>query len=55
MSRNLPFYSFTSFSIVSPRPFINKPNSSRDFTIFTKSSITLFEISNVVILDLRFS
>ena len=34
MLRNPPFCSFASFSIVSLNPFNNKPESSRDSTIF---------------------
>ena len=34
-------------------PFINKPDSSRDMTIFTISSISLFEIISVVVPQLK--
>ena len=37
--RNPPFYSFTSFLIVLVTPFIDKPDSSSDLTIFIISFI----------------
>lgn len=40
--RNPPFYSFASFSIVWVTPFINKPESSKDLTIFIASCLSLF-------------
>ena len=43
------FCFFASFLIVSLTPFIYKPDSSRDLTIFMISFIYLFEIINVVI------
>ena len=46
--RNPSFCSFASFLIVSMTPFINKPESSRDLTIFMISSISLLEIIKVV-------
>ena len=49
--RNLPFCYFASFLIVSLMPFINKSNSLRDLTIFIISSISSFEIINVLISD----
>ena len=52
MLRNPPFCSFTSFAIVSLTTGINKPNSSRDITIYIISSISSFEI-NVVIPDTK--
>ena len=45
------FCFFASFLIVSLTPFIYKPDSSRDLTIFMISFIYLFEIINVVISD----
>ena len=48
MPANPTFYSFASFLIVSLTPFINKPESSRDLTIFIISSIFSFKIINVV-------
>ena len=49
MLRNPPFCSFASFLIVSLTPFINKPDSLRDLTIFMISSISLFEIIYVIV------
>ena len=49
--RNPTFFYFASFLIVSLKPFINNPDSSRDLTIFTISFIPWFEIINVVLLD----
>ena len=46
--RNPPFYYFSSFSIAYPTPFINKPDSSRDLTIFMISFISSLKIINVV-------
>ena len=48
MLRNSPFCAFPSFSIVLLMPFVNKPYSSRDLTIFMISSISSFKIINVV-------
>ena len=45
------FCSFASFSIVSLTPFINKPGSLRDLTIFKISFISSFEIISVVMPD----
>ena len=47
--RNLPFYSFASFLMVLLTPSNNDPEFSRDLTIFKKSSISLFDIINVVL------
>ena len=49
--RNPPFRSFASFLIVSLTPFINKPGSSKDLTIFTISFISSLKIINVVASD----
>ena len=46
MLRNSPFCAFPSFSIVLLMPFINKPHSSRDLTIFMISSISSFKTVN---------
>ena len=51
ISKNPPFYSFASFLVVLLTPFINKPDSSRDLTIFIISFISSFEIINVVTPD----
>ena len=48
--RNPPFCYFVSFIIVSLRPFINKPDSSSDLTIFMISFISSLEIINVMVL-----
>ena len=45
--RNPPFWFFTASLIISLMPFINKPVSTRDLTIF----MTSFEIINVLIPD----
>ena len=50
-SRNPPFCSLASFSILSQTPFINKSDSSRDLSIFIISFIHSFEIISVVICD----
>ena len=55
MLRNPPFYPFASFLIVLLAPFINKPVFSIYFTIFMKSSVSSFEVINVVIPDLEIS
>ena len=47
--RNPLFCSFASFLIVSITPFIYKPYSPRDLTIFMISFTSSFEIINVVI------
>ena len=39
----MPFYFFTSFSAVTLTPFTNKPDPSRDSTIFMMSFKFLFE------------
>ena len=49
--RNLSFCSFASFWIVSLKPYINKPDSSRDFTIFMISFISSLEIIKIVVPD----
>ena len=49
IGQNPPFCSFASFLIVSLTPFISKPDFSRDLTIFIISSISLFEITNDVV------
>ena len=46
--RNPSFYSFASYLIVSLKPFIDNPDSSRDLTIFMISFISSLEIVNVV-------
>ena len=46
--RNPPFCSFTSFWTDSVTPFNNNPESSRDFTILIRSSMSLFDIISVV-------
>ena len=51
ISRNPPFFSFTSCLIVFLTSFINKPVSSRDLIIFMISSISSFEIISAVIPD----
>ena len=47
-STPLFLYSFTLFSIVLLTIFINKPDSSRELTVFMISSISSFEIFNIV-------
>ena len=49
MLRNPHFCSFALFSVVLLATFINKPDSSRDLTIFIILFISLFEINIVVI------
>ena len=51
IGRNPPLSYFASLLIVSLIPFISKPDSSRDVTIFNMSPISSFEIINVVIPD----
>ena len=51
MPRNLPFYSFAAFLIVSLTPFFNKPDSLSDLTIFMITFICSFEITTVVVPD----
>ena len=48
-----PFCFLTSFLIASLTHFINNPDYSRDLTIFIAPFISLFEIMNVVLSDLR--
>ena len=50
-SRNPRFYSFVSFLNCLLTPFINKPDSSIDLTVFMISFIFSFETINVVIPD----
>ena len=45
------FFSLASFLIVSLIPFINKPDSSRNLTVFMISLIFSLEIINFVIPD----
>ena len=47
--RNLPVCSLASFSIVSLAHFDNKPDYSRDLTIFMISCTFSFEIINAVV------
>ena len=49
--RNPSLYSFVSFSIALVAPLMNKPESSKDLTIFKMSSISLFDIINVVVAE----
>ena len=49
--RNPPLCSFVLFLIISPMPFINKPDSSRGVIIFMISFISSFEVINVVVPD----
>ena len=49
--RNPPFCTYSSFIIVSLTPFINKPDSSNDWTIFIMSFVSSFKIISVVIPD----
>ena len=49
--RKPPFCPFASFLIVSLTPFINKPDYSRDLTIFMISFISSLEIINAVVPD----
>ena len=48
MQTNPPFCSFDSSLTLSLKPFTNKPDYSKDLPIFRISSISPFEISNVV-------
>ena len=48
MPRNPYLFSFPLLLVVSLTPFINKPDSSRDLTMFIISIISLLEIANVV-------
>ena len=52
MERNPPFCSFASFLTVSLASFINNSDSLRDLTIYIMSSISSFEVINVVAPDL---
>ena len=51
MPRNPSLYYFVSFSIALVAPPMNKPESSKDLTIFKISSISLFDIINVVVAE----
>ena len=51
MLRNPSFCFFYSFSVVSLTCFINKPDSSRDLTVFIVSSFSLFEMIIFVVPD----
>ena len=51
MPKNAPFSYFSPFLIDSLTFFINKPDSSRDSISFIISSISSFEIINVVVPD----
>ena len=46
ISRNRPFLFFASFLIVSLTPFINKPESSSNLTVFLIPFVSSFEIIN---------
>ena len=48
---NPPSCSFTLFLMVCLTPFINKPGSSNDSTIFKISFVSLLEINNIVAPD----
>ena len=52
--RNPPFCSLTSFRIVSQTPFNNKPESSRDLTIFLMSSFHHLILLVLLFQSLRF-
>ena len=51
--RNPSFCSFASLLIVSLTSFINKPDYSRDLTIFMISLISSFGINNVVVREAK--
>ena len=51
IERNSLFCSSVSFLIALLIPYISNPDSSSDLTIFIISSISLFEIINVVLPD----
>ena len=51
--RNPPLCSYALFLILSLTPFICKPDSSGDLTIFIISSISSLEIINDVMPDLK--
>ena len=55
IGRNPHVCSFASFLIVSLITFINNPDSSSYLTIFIISSISFFEIINVVVPDPKIS
>ena len=52
--RHPPFYAFALFSIVSFAPFIIKPDSAANLTIFIIISISLFKIINAVVSCAKF-
>ena len=52
--RNPPFCSFVSFPSVWVMPFFNRPESSKDLTIFIISAIRSFKIISAVVQTLRF-
>ena len=54
MLRDPRFSSFALFLIVLLISSINKPDSSRDLNIRWISSVSLFKVINVVVLDPRF-
>ena len=43
------FFSFALCSINSPAPFLVKPGTSNNLTVFIVSSISLFEIIDIVV------
>lgn len=47
--RRSPLFSFALRQITSPAPFLVKPDSSNNLTIFIASSISLFEIIDIVV------
>ena len=49
MLRNPHFYIFAYFLAVSLTLFINKPDSSKDLTVFIISSISSLEIMDAVV------
>ena len=49
--RNPPFCSFVSFPSVWVMPFFNRPESSKDLTIFIISAICSFKIISAVVPD----
>ena len=53
MVRNPHFSFFCSFFIALLTPFIIKPISSRDLTIYFLSPLSSFEIINVIVLEPR--
>ena len=47
--RRSPLFSFALRQITSPAPFLVKPDSSNNLTIFIASSISLFEIIDIAV------